>query len=137
MNIEKAIEELFKLDIKKLPRGEDGDGISYEHAKGALNRLKEEHLPNFKKAEQELFYTKLEGESKVKKLFNNHNLLGSDELPTLIDEYKSAVEDEKSKDIAYTKAHTKLHRWLGWFQGVFVSFGLTTLDEMKEINKNS
>jgi hypothetical protein len=31
-------------------------------------------------------------------------------------------------------SEAKLNRWLGWAQGVLVSFGLAKLDDMKRIN---
>ena len=49
----------------------------------------------------------------------------------------TAIEELEREHVKYIKILTKLHRWLGWFQGVFTSFGATTLDEMKNLNKNS
>jgi hypothetical protein len=31
----------------------------------------------------------------------------------------------------------KAHRWIGWLQGCLYMNGLTTLDEMKELNKRA
>ena len=61
MNVLTAISRLFALSsVGKLPHGKDGDGISQGHAEGALKRLGEEHLPDFKKAEYEFTLARIE-----------------------------------------------------------------------------
>lgn len=35
------------------------------------------------------------------------------------------------------KTIMKMHRWLGWLQGVAVAYGMLTLDEVKDINKRA
>lgn len=48
----------------------------------------------------------------------------------ICDMYKRIQEDQTMSD-------TKLCRWLGWMQAAIVSWGLYTLEDMKQINKRN
>jgi hypothetical protein len=61
-----------------------------------------------------------------KSTYITHTSLG---LNHIIDMHVSIKTEEMSD--------TKLCRWLGWMQAAIVSWGIATLEDMKEINKRN
>ncbi len=113
MNVKKALIDLFPLFENKLPVGRVGDGISKPHLLDMQRRLEEEILPSLTSAENELEIAKIHAGD-------------SEETLELIEKYEN-----------YIKILTKANRWAGWIQAILTVYKISTLEEMKELNKNS
>ncbi len=126
MDVVKALEEVLGY-IPELPHGKEGDGISQEHLFQMMEKVNAEHIPSFIGAQNVV-------QIKKKNLKEYLNLIGNFDEKTAafdaLEEYQEAVEKALKKE-------AKLHRWLGWMQAVLAAFRIVSLEEMKQLNKNS
>ena len=114
MDVIKAFKNSSILTIStKLPFGKINDGVSKSHLQYMQKTVAEDFSPALTGLENELEIAKIQAGN-------------SSEVLELIESYER-----------YIKLLTKTNRWLGWFQAVIVIFKGTSLDEMKQINKNS
>ena len=129
MNVIVALGKIFdpaNRYEKFLPEGRDSDGVSRQHFQGARKRV-EMLIEEYKKLQEN---TKKSWEKLQEATHFDSNLRFTSELTEAFAFYENNLKAER-------KMEAKLNRWLGYFQGLIVTNSGASLDEMKQINKNS